>query len=131
MKKKYNVTVNGEKYEVEVELIDDEKDNAGDRPVITGDHAAASVKEDHYAAAPQPKQVSDSDIAVRAPMPGTVLKVNVNPGDTFKKGQCLLILEAMKMENEIGAPEDGTVSSVMTGEGRTVAAKDVLIYYRK
>ena len=64
-------------------------------------------------------------------MPGTVLKVNVNPGDTFKKGQCLLILEAMKMENEIGAPEDGTVTSVMTGEGRTVAAKDVLIYYRK
>jgi biotin carboxyl carrier protein len=60
-------------------------------------------------------------------MPGTILGVKVNPGDTVKKGQVLLILEAMKMENEIVAPNDGTVATVNVSKGTSVNAGDVLV----
>jgi biotin carboxyl carrier protein len=60
-------------------------------------------------------------------MPGTILAVNVKPGDSVKKGQVLVILEAMKMENEILAPQDGTVASVDTSSGASVDSGDLLI----
>ena len=62
---------------------------------------------------------------ITAPMPGTILKVNVNAGDAVKKGQVLLILEAMKMENEIVAPADGKIASVNVAKGTSVNAGDV------
>lgn len=127
MKKKYNITVNGEKYEVEVELIDSE------------DVPSSSVSRDSFSipAAPAPAvavsrpDVSDNDIPVRAPMPGTVLKVNVKAGDSVKRGQSLIVLEAMKMENEITAPEDGTISVINVTSGKSAASGEVLLYYRK
>ncbi len=127
MKKKYNITVNGEKYEVEVELIDSE------------DVPSSSVSRDSFsipaapasAAAVSRPDVSDNDIPVRAPMPGTVLKVNVKAGDSVKRGQSLIVLEAMKMENEITAPEDGTISVINVTSGKSAASGEVLLYYRK
>ena len=64
-----------------------------------------------------------------APMPGSILAVNVKPGDSFRSGQVLLILEAMKMENEIMAPCDGKVVSVSVQSGTSVNSGDVLIAY--
>ena len=60
-------------------------------------------------------------------MPGNILNVNVKPGDNVEKGAVLLILEAMKMENEIMAPEAGTVTSVAVSKGATVQSGDVLV----
>ena len=64
---------------------------------------------------------------VKAPMPGSIVKVNVKVGDSVKKGDVLCILEAMKMENEIFAPEDGTVASVEISQGMTVATDATLV----
>ena len=65
-----------------------------------------------------------------APLQGTILAVNVAAGDTVKSGQTLVIIEAMKMENEIVAPSDGTVASVSVSKGQTVAAGDLLVSLR-
>jgi len=60
-------------------------------------------------------------------MPGTILDIRVNQGDTVNKGQVLLILEAMKMENEIVAPNDGTVASINVSKGASVNGGEVLV----
>ncbi|MBO4327632.1 MAG: biotin/lipoyl-binding protein [Clostridia bacterium] len=131
--KKYNVKVNGEQFEVEVELMDSENGQPSVQPVFTETRrdsvsSASSVSASlSDAASPE----AGVDIAVKAPVPGTVLRVNVKTGDAIKRGQCLLVLEAMKMENEIDAPEDGTVSIIRAGDGKSVAADEVLLYYRK
>lgn len=65
-------------------------------------------------------------MAVNAPMPGNILDVRVKPGDSVKAGDTLLILEAMKMENEISAPQDGTIASVNVSKGDTVNSGDLL-----
>ena len=106
--KKYTITVNGTAYEVEVE-------EAG---VV-----ASAPKAAPKAAAP----VAAGATTVSAPMPGKVLSVNVKAGDAVKSGDVLLILEAMKMQNEIMAPADGTVSDVRVSAGQTVATGDVMI----
>ena len=108
--KKYTITVNGTAYEVEVE-------EAG--VVASAPKAAPAPK----AAAP----VAAGATTVSAPMPGKVLSVNVKAGDAVKSGDVLLILEAMKMQNEIMAPADGTVSDVRVSAGQTVATGDVMI----
>ncbi len=101
--KKYRVNVNGTSYEVEIELID-----GAAQPVATAAPAAAP------APAPAGGEV------INAPMPGTILAVNVSAGQSVKKGDVLFILEAMKMENEIMSPVDGTVSAVSVTKGATV-----------
>ena len=106
--KKYTITVNGTAYEVEVE-------EAG---VV-----ASAPKAAPKAAAP----AAAGATTVSAPMPGKVLSVNVKAGDAVKSGDVLLILEAMKMQNEIMAPADGTVSDVRVSAGQTVATGDVMI----
>lgn len=116
--KKYLIKVNGNQYDVEVEEV------GGAAP------AAAPV-----AQAPAPKAATSAPVAagastVKAPMPGTILKVNVNAGDAVKRGQVLLILEAMKMENEIVAPAEGTIASVNVAKGASVNAGDVLITFQ-
>ncbi|WP_332843060.1 biotin/lipoyl-containing protein [Paraclostridium sp. AKS73] len=79
----------------------------------------------------QPKQTQNAPSAgggtISAPMPGTINDVRVKVGDSVKKGQVLLILEAMKMENEIMASSDGTVKSVDVSKGASVSAGDALI----
>ena len=111
--RKFNVNVNGKIYVVEIEE--------------TG--APAPVKEVPKAeAAPQaaPAPVAGGAVNVESPMPGTILDVKVQVGQAVKKGDILCILEAMKMENEILAPQDGTVKSVVT-KGSTVNTGDILV----
>ena len=84
---------------------------------------AASAAPAATAAAPAG---STGAVAVNAPMPGNILDVRVKPGDSVKAGDTLLILEAMKMENEISAPQDGTIASVNVSKGDTVNSGDLL-----
>ena len=109
--KKYRVNVNGTVYEVELEEI-------------TGAAPAASVAAP--AAAPAPAAVPAGGEKVCAPMPGNILAVNVSNGSAVKKGDVLMILEAMKMENEIMAPCDGTVTSVAAAKGAAVESGSLL-----
>ena len=119
MMSKYKVTVNGKEYEVEVEQV-------GGDPVVT--KAAPKVAS---APAPAPKaapkaQGTVGNIKIKAPMPGTILGVKVSVGDKVEKGDTILILEAMKMENEIAAPEAGTVSSIDVDTGASVESGQLL-----
>lgn len=104
--KKYRVNVNGTVYEVELEEM-------------TGAPAAAPAPS--AAAAP-----AAGGEKVTSPMPGTILSVNVAAGDAVKRGQVLMILEAMKMENEIMCPCDGTVASVSVAKGAAVESGTLL-----
>ena len=112
--KAYKVNVNGNVYEITLEVIDKADIKA---PAATPAPAAPAP-----VAAPAPAGAQ----AINAPMPGTILKVNVANGQAVKKGDVLMILEAMKMENEILAPSDGTVSSVNVAQGATVESGTVL-----
>lgn len=113
--KMYKVNVNGTEYEITLEVVD----AADVKPAAPA--AAAPV-----AAAPAAAPATAGGETVVAPMPGTILSVNVANGAAVKKGDVLLVLEAMKMENEITAPCDGTVSSVPATKGATVNTGDVL-----
>ena len=110
--KNYRITVNGTTYDVAVE----EADGAVSAPVAAAPKAEA------------PKASgSEGSVIVAAPMPGKILGVKVDSGKAVKKGEVLLILEAMKMENEIVAPQDGTVASVNVQVGSQVEAGDTLV----
>lgn len=137
--KKFLIKVNGNQYEVEVE------------EVISAGHAEKPVQNTKESSAPAPVPVSaptaapspvqaqkpsqvKSDHAssggkheITAPMPGTILKVNVSSGDMVKKGQVLLILEAMKMENEIVSPIDGKIASINVEKGKAVGVGEMMI----
>lgn len=127
--KKYTITVNGTAYEVEVE----EAGVVASAPKAAAPKAApapAPAPKAAPAPAPAPKAaapVAAGATTVSAPMPGKVLSVNVKVGDAVKAGDVLMILEAMKMQNEIMAPTDGTVSDVRVSAGQTVGTGDVMI----
>lgn len=110
--KKYRVTVNGVPYEVELEEL------TGAAPAPAPAPAATP--------APPPPPAPAGGEQVSSPMPGTILAVNVAVGDTVKRGQVLMILEAMKMENEIMCPRDGVVASVNTSKGASVESGTLL-----
>ena len=114
--KNYRITVNGVTYDVSVEEMGA---TAAPAPVVAAPAAAP---------APVAKPTAPAGgVAVKAPMPGTINRVNVKNGDAVKKGDVLLVLEAMKMENDICAPQDGTVASVNVSQGAAVASNDVLV----
>ena len=104
--KKYNVTVNGTAYEITLEVVDAADVKAAPAP------AAAPT--------PAPAAAPAGGETVTSPMPGTILSVNVKEGATVNKGDVLMILEAMKMENEIIAPCSGTIASVNVQNGASV-----------
>lgn len=116
--KNYTITVNGSVYEVTVE--EGTGSAAAKAPVSKTAAPAAAPKA-------APKSSGAGAVKVTAPMPGKILKVNVSNGQAVKKGDLLIVLEAMKMENEILAPQDGTVASVDTSAGSSVEAGDVLV----
>ena len=121
--KNYRITVNGTSYDVSVEEL------AGGVAPVAAPVAAAPVAAPAPApAAPAPaaKSAGAGSIKVASPMPGKILDVKAKVGDAVKKGQVILILEAMKMENEVVAPEDGTVASIDVASGATVEAGDTL-----
>ncbi len=125
--KKYNVTVNGVVYEVEVEEV-----GAGAvatpvaAPVAPATPAAPTAAPAAPKATPAPAAATGA-VTVKAPMPGNIIKVNVKTGDSVKKGDILCILEAMKMENEICAPSDGVIAGVNVVQGASVQTDDVLL----
>ena len=121
--KYFTITVNGTPYSVTVE-----ETAAGAAPVAAAP-APAPKAAPAPAAAPKPAAPAGAHgaVAVKAPMPGNILDVKVAAGASVKAGDVLVILEAMKMENEIVAPQDGTVASVNVNKGDTVNSGDVLV----
>ena len=122
--KRYTVTVNGTPYDVVVDEA-----GAGAAPVAAAAPAAPAAAP--AAAAPAapaaPAAGAAGSITVSAPMPGNVLEVKVAAGQAVKSGQVLVILEAMKMENEIVAPQDGTVATVSVAKGDVVNVGDAFL----
>ena len=120
--RRFNVTVNGVAYDVVVEEV-------GGAPAQAP--VAAPVAAPAPAVAPAAPKAAPAGnagaVAVKAPMPGTIMKVNVAPGQAVKKGDVLCVLEAMKMENDISAPQDGTVASVNVQKGASVQSEEVLV----
>lgn len=114
--KNYTITVNGNVYDVTVE--------EGAAGAATSAPKAAAPK----ATAPKaaPKAAGQGSVKVNSPMPGKILSVKTSVGQAVKKGEVLMILEAMKMENEVVAPEDGTVASIDVAAGDSVEAGVVL-----
>lgn len=120
--KRYNITVNGKAYDVAVEEI-----TSGAAPVQSA-AAPAPVAAPAAAAAPAPvaAPVAGEGTTVTAPMPGTILDIKASVGDAVKKGQPIMVLEAMKMENDIVAPCDGTITSILVTKGASVNSSDAL-----
>ena len=124
---KYVATLNGKKYEVEIERVDEY------RPLDRG--AQASAPAPILAAAPAPKAAPAPAAApaaaggqtVEAPMPGKILDIKVKVGDAVGYGQCVIVMEAMKMETEIVAPAAGTVASINVSTGDSVETGAVLV----
>ena len=129
---KYKVTLNGRTYEVEVEagkamLLDEYEAIVPSAPAAAPVAAAPAAPVAAPAAAPAAPAATAAGEPVVAPMPGTILKVNVQNGQAVKEGDLLCVLEAMKMENEIMAPKAGTVAQVVTSKGASVSTGDVLV----
>ena len=127
---KYKVTLNGRTYEVEVEagkaMLLDEYEAIVPAAAPVAAPAAAPAPVAAPAAAPAPAAPVAGD-AVTAPMPGNILKVNVTAGQAVKEGDVLVVLEAMKMENEILAPKACTVKQVLVSKGATVDTGATLV----
>ena len=127
---RYIVTLNGKEYAVEVangpaQIVDAAKPAAPAAPKAAPAPAAAPAPK--AAPAPAAAPVPAGATKVEAPLPGNVFKVLVKAGDKVSKGQAVVVLEAMKMENEVFAPCDGVVASVNVTEGGTVNTGDVML----
>ena len=122
---KYKVTLNNRVYEVEVEegsamLVDEYALAAPAAPAPVAPAAPAPVAP----AAPAPLAAGE---AVKSPMPGNILKINVAQGQSVKEGDTLIVLEAMKMENDVVAPRDGTVAQIVVTKGAVVETGSPLV----
>lgn len=125
MIKKYSVTINGDRYDVEVEEIGSEISVA--EPVVAAPvKKVAPVKKATPVKKAAPASISGGT-DIQAPMPGKVLDIKTSVGAQVKNGEVLLILEAMKMENEIVSNVDGTVKAINVSAGSSVDSGDVLI----
>lgn len=123
---KYKVTLNNRVYEVEVEegsamLVDEYALAAPAAPAVV---AAAPAAAPAPAAAAAPLAAGE---AVKSPMPGNILKINVAQGQSVKEGDTLIVLEAMKMENDVVAPRDGTVAQIVVTKGAVVETGSPLV----
>lgn len=116
--KKYEVEINGEVYQVAVRELADDAEMTPSTPEKVATSEPSST--------PQTRQESSGD-GVHAPMPGTILKLLVTPGQSVTQGETLIILEAMKMENEIVAPADGVVSEILVQTNDRVQSNQLLL----
>lgn len=128
---KYKVTLNGKTYEVEVEkgeaVLLKEYEAAAPAAPVAAPVATAPAAPAAPAAAPAAASVQlGAGTAVNAPLPGTVLQIKASVGQAVKAGETVMIIEAMKMENEIVAPKDGKITSVVVQKGAAVNAGDPL-----
>ena len=135
---KYVVTLNGKNYEVDVTETDAIVTGVTQVPVMVAAApavaAAATVaapaeapKAEEAPAAPSaPAAPTTSGTQVKAPMPGSILAVKASAGQAVKAGDVIIVLEAMKMENDIVAPCDGTVKEILVTKGSTVNTDDIL-----
>lgn len=119
--KSYSITVNGTVYDVTVE-----EKGAGAAPAAAPAPAAKPAAAPAPAAKPAAPAGKAGSVEVNAPMPGKILSVKASAGQTVKKGEVILLLEAMKMENEVVAPQDGTIASINVNSGDMVESGDVL-----
>ena len=131
---KYKVTLNNRTYEVEVEqgeaMLVDEYEAFAPAAAAPAPAPAAPVAAAPAAAAPAPAPAAAALAAgevVKSPMPGNILKINVSRGQTVKEGDVLIVLEAMKMENEIVAPKAGSVAQIAVSKGQVVETGSPLV----
>ena len=120
----YTVTINDKEYDVEVERG---KANIIKTTEVAAQSAPSPVIATAPVPAPTPSVISAGGEAINSPMPGTISDIKVSQGTRVKKGEVLVILEAMKMENEILAPADGVVTQVFISKGASVSTGDALI----
>ena len=128
--KKFNITVNGTAYEVEVEEVragGAAAPAAAPRAAAPAPAPAAAPAAPAAAPAAPTKTAGAGEQSVDAPMPGKIIEVKVSVGQAVKAGDTLLILEAMKMQNEIAAPADGTVKAINVSAGQSVKVRDALV----
>jgi biotin carboxyl carrier protein len=135
--KKYRITVNGKTFDVDVEEVDAQKftHSSMSSPVaaapapapVPAPRAEAAQTHAPSPAAARPAAPAGGATAMKSPLPGKILKVMATPGSSWKKGDTLLIIEAMKMENEILAPCDCNVEEVAVVANQTVKTGDLLL----
>ncbi len=133
--KTYLITVNGVTYEVQAEEVRGnqviqqvvQQPAPAPQPVAAPAPAPAPAPQPAPVVKVAPKAAPTGGTQITSPMPGSIFKVNVKPGDSVKRGDVVIILEAMKMENEIFAADDAVVVSVEVKEGATVDTGDVLV----
>ncbi len=122
--RRFNIKVNGKAYEVEVEELTASSEAAQkSAPEVKPIEKAPEAEK----AAPAPTSTKTGSSSIKAPMPGTINAVKVTAGEAIKKGQVIAILEAMKMENNIVAPEDAVVAGICVTQGQSVNTGDVII----
>jgi biotin carboxyl carrier protein len=123
--RKFVVKVNNQQFEVELEEVKSvrQPERASEKISTPSTNGNGKVSQGSNSAAP----VSAKGENIIAPMPGNIIKVNVNKGEAVKRGQVLLVLEAMKMENEITSPADGMVTDIKVEQGQCISAGDVMI----
>jgi biotin carboxyl carrier protein len=124
MLRKFNISIDGKKYLVEMEEIGAVAQTPASPVAVAPVQVAPAVSEVPPVRKPTPTAAED---AMTAPMPGTILKIAVKPGDQVEESQVLLVLEAMKMENEIVANKAGVVKGIFVNNNDTVNAGDPLI----
>lgn len=118
--KNLRITVNGTSYDVQVEEL-----GASSAPAVSAVSAPTPAKAE--TPAPAVSSASAGNISITAPMPGTVVRVEVKKGDAVKAGQDLVFIEAMKMETPVKAAQDGTIASVEVNSGESVETGKVLL----
>ena len=117
---KYRITIEGETYEVEVEKMDDKtssSDAVKENPVISPKNPSEKTAS---------SATAETKTYVKSPMPGTIIAIKAAVGDKVHKGQAVVVLEAMKMNNEIASPREGTITAIHISKGAAVQGGDVL-----
>ena len=131
MKRRFRVTIEGESYEVEVEEIAETRPGASAfsakvSPVAREATPVPAKTTPAPVAKPPPAKVAGEEV-VSAPMPGTIVSIRIKGGDVVKAGDVLLILDSMKIQNEIRAPREGKIREVFVSEGKYVRRREPLI----